>query len=378
MALEAEARSSLESSLGVWCQAECCVERDDPSALPRSTTYSFGVTDVFVEESVRRAECCIEDDPSVLPRNTTYSFGVTDVLDEESVLPSFKDSAVAPKGEADECLAPSQEGVGASTTQGEETEEVAHTHRSCATSIGMCNSEAKEVVPPCPLLSRPSCDIGGGVTYTGQWLGEVRHGQGVLRTAQGQVYFGDIRNNIAHGSGMAKEENGAVYRGQWNGGMRHGHGKLICEDGSTYEGAWHEDKQHGEGVEVYPDGCYQGQFVGGCRHGTGNLAGAGFTYAGQFRSGEMDGSGRCLASDGRSYEGEWRRGGKGGRGVTKWPSGVLHEGEYLRDHKHGRGCFVWPDGRSYKGLWENDELVGDRFLIAEGVEPCGHRRRVGI
>ncbi|CAJ1371268.1 unnamed protein product [Effrenium voratum] len=69
----------------------------------------------------------------------------------------------------------------------------------------------------------------GGVRYTGQWLGEMRHGFGLLER-EGSCYEGQFQNNMAHGSG-----------------------RLVC-GGDTYDGEWREDKAHGFGRHVQKDG----------------------------------------------------------------------------------------------------------------------------
>eukprot|EP00923_Selenidium_pygospionis_P050625 GHVN01087597.1.p1 GENE.GHVN01087597.1~~GHVN01087597.1.p1 ORF type:complete len:113 (+),score=20.91 GHVN01087597.1:98-436(+) len=48
-----------------------------------------------------------------------------------------------------------------------------------------------------PLEDRPEVQLDGGMSYTGQWRGDVREGKGVLKRPDG-TYTGDFRNNKAH------------------------------------------------------------------------------------------------------------------------------------------------------------------------------------
>lgn len=49
------------------------------------------------------------------------------------------------------------------------------------------------------------------------WL--QRHGNGTLKTLQGNVYEGKFGHNLMHGHGIMKYSNGDVYEGSWKNGM---------------------------------------------------------------------------------------------------------------------------------------------------------------
>merc|ERR1719221_1965522 len=49
------------------------------------------------------------------------------------------------------------------------------------------------------LEERGKVELEGGATYTGQWMGSVRHGTGVITRPDGGRYEGQFRDNSAHG-----------------------------------------------------------------------------------------------------------------------------------------------------------------------------------
>eukprot|EP00930_Biecheleria_cincta_P028595 TRINITY_DN19960_c0_g1_i2.p1 TRINITY_DN19960_c0_g1~~TRINITY_DN19960_c0_g1_i2.p1 ORF type:complete len:273 (-),score=27.76 TRINITY_DN19960_c0_g1_i2:113-931(-) len=118
---------------------------------------------------------------------------------------------------------------------------------------------------------RPETRVDEGATYTGQWRGHQRHGEGVL------VVTGP------------SSPSGGTYEGQWREDKLHGFGKWLQKDGSSYEGEWSQDKKNGTGVEKWPDGAtYEGEYLEGVKHGTGNFTSAlGTSYNGHFKHGKV-------------------------------------------------------------------------------------------
>lgn len=49
------------------------------------------------------------------------------------------------------------------------------------------------------------------------WL--QRHGDGTLKTLQGNEYKGKFGHNLMHGHGIMKYSNGDLYEGSWKNGM---------------------------------------------------------------------------------------------------------------------------------------------------------------
>ena len=115
---------------------------------------------------------------------------------------------------------------------------------------------------------------GGGTTYVGNWLGDKKHGHGVMEWRERhERYVGAWRADHPDGHGehvwrIEAPEDAALrqmcnrYRGEWRGGERHGAGTFFYADGSLYEGEWVCGEKHGEGVYVLPGGAvYEGAFA---------------------------------------------------------------------------------------------------------------------
>merc|ERR1719161_2638981 len=62
---------------------------------------------------------------------------------------------------------------------------------------------------------RPVHKFNNEATYTGQWLGNQRDGQGTQVWADGAKYDGQWLADKAHGKGKFIHENGDAYEGQW-------------------------------------------------------------------------------------------------------------------------------------------------------------------
>ena len=80
----------------------------------------------------------------------------------------------------------------------------------------------------------------------------VRHGQGTFTAPSpgGDVYSGDWLNDLKHGNGTFKSANG-TYEGQYQLGKLHGKGIFTYPNKDVYEGVWLHDKKQGKGTFVY-------------------------------------------------------------------------------------------------------------------------------
>eukprot|EP00446_Apocalathium_sp_SHHI-4_P084371 CAMPEP_0177497522 /NCGR_PEP_ID=MMETSP0369-20130122/35091_1 /TAXON_ID=447022 ORGANISM="Scrippsiella hangoei-like, Strain SHHI-4" /NCGR_SAMPLE_ID=MMETSP0369 /ASSEMBLY_ACC=CAM_ASM_000364 /LENGTH=464 /DNA_ID=CAMNT_0018974677 /DNA_START=9 /DNA_END=1403 /DNA_ORIENTATION=- len=211
------------------------------------------------------------------------------------------------------------------------------------------------------LVECPEMEIENGARYVGQWLGDERHGRGILVTRDGLRYEGHFKHNMAHGRGLFIEADGSRYEGQWDQDTKQGHGVYTHIDGTTFEGQWRKDVKSGTGTEVWADGAlYQGEFFNGFKHGVGIYRGnGGVEYEGQFREDKMHGEGCYKFAGGRKYFGQWADGHMTGAGRMEWPNGAVYDGGYLNDLKSGEGSFLWPDGRTYSGGWLNGKQHGE-------------------
>lgn len=193
----------------------------------------------------------------------------------------------------------------------------------------------------------------GGARYRGQWLGDQRHGHGVLTQLDGERYEGQFRKGTAHGRGFLVDSDGSLYEGQWLDDKKHGFGMYTFPDGTTYEGQWADSKKHGTGSELWADGAkFEGQFADGFKSGAGIYRDcSGLEYIGQFRNDKMDGIGTYVFECGRRYSGHWHAGRMHGHGKMEWATGVMYEGGYENGLRSGLGTITSPDGSSYSGNW---------------------------
>lgn len=224
------------------------------------------------------------------------------------------------------------------------------TNSNCSTSAG--SRSGYQSMRSDGLEDRRPTPIDGGLgMYTGQWLGDTRHGAGSVVWSSGQRYDGQFRNDLPHGRGIFIEADGGCYDGRWELGKRHGHGIYRHADGTVYEGLWVNDLKSGSGAEQWTDGArFEGQYSNGLKNGAGIYTADGNEYVGEFHDDRMHGTGRFTFRDGRVYQGEWRHGKMHGEGRMDWPSGAVYEGTFKDGQKSGNGTFT-HDGQSYVGQW---------------------------
>lgn len=93
-----------------------------------------------------------------------------------------------------------------------------------------------------------------GQIYEGNWVDDLKCGQGRMIYANGDVYTGEWSNDMRNGNGKLKSQSGASYEGEWKDDVREGQGTIVNCDGSRYVGEFHADKRHGTGVLYRKDG----------------------------------------------------------------------------------------------------------------------------
>lgn len=98
------------------------------------------------------------------------------------------------------------------------------------------------------------------------------HGRGVYThhketdEVQTGEYNGSWQNGKKHGEGMHRYRNGDVYKGSWQNGLRHGHGtytyyERTANQSVKYVGNWENDKKHGKGTMTFSNGdIYEGDW----------------------------------------------------------------------------------------------------------------------
>ncbi|GJM61568.1 hypothetical protein [Persicobacter diffluens] len=78
--------------------------------------------------------------------------------------------------------------------------------------------------------------------YEGQWLNNLRNGEGEYYWINGDHYAGTYKNGKRNGQGTYHFKSGEQYIGEWKDDLRHGKGKLINAKGKILlEGDWEDD-----------------------------------------------------------------------------------------------------------------------------------------
>ncbi|XP_074581767.1 phosphatidylinositol 4-phosphate 5-kinase 6-like isoform X2 [Curcuma longa] len=172
-----------------------------------------------------------------------------------------------------------------------------------------------------------------GDFYTGQWCGNVPHGQGKYLWTDGCMYEGEWHNGKTMGKGKFSWPSGATYEGEFKAGFMDGYGTYIGALGDTYRGTWSINLKHGHGVKSFASGDY---------------------YDGEWRCGVQDGHGRYVWKNGNEYVGQWRAGIVDGRGTLVWANGNRYDGGWENGLPKGNGNFRWADGGLYVGYWSKE------------------------
>ena len=121
------------------------------------------------------------------------------------------------------------------------------------------------------LVYKSAQTLADGSLYEGLWNSESDQieGLGVRVISDGSLIESFFVAGKANGRGRRiTHQDKEVYNGNWVDDLRHGEGLLTTEEGTQYTGSWQEDKKHGEGHERWTDGAYyKGQYVNGLKQG---------------------------------------------------------------------------------------------------------------
>lgn len=97
----------------------------------------------------------------------------------------------------------------------------------------------------------------------------MKHGQGIMHYACGDVYEGSWANNSPNGVGSMIFNSGTTYAGNWENGRFNHYGVLKKNEGKPdyykYEGMWSNGLREGKGrfetlTELY-DGAWKSDLV---------------------------------------------------------------------------------------------------------------------
>lgn len=172
-------------------------------------------------------------------------------------------------------------------------------------------------------------------------------------------YMGDYSaTNFRHGQGLMRYYNGDVYEGTWIANRREGRGLLRRADGEVYEGLWKKDKQHGYGHISYPDGSsYKGLMQDGARAGEGVMVYPnGDEFFGNFVNDLIEGEGTMRYKNGDVYVGLWKNGARHGQGeYTLKRTGVTVKGNFYKGLIEGPGTVEYPGISLFVGTFERGE-----------------------
>lgn len=179
-----------------------------------------------------------------------------------------------------------------------------------------------------------------GNTYKGETLGTLRHGNGRLTCANGDVYTGQWCYGKREGAGHAvfdrrpsrddAQPRPVCYNGQWKEDQTHGEGTCTYEDGAVYTGEWYKDQRSGWGKHTFSNKDW---------------------YEGEWDADTMHGQGRLTLTDGSFYECSWKAGQPTKKG--KWSSAdgqTEYEGQFSgKLLRHGFGTLHQTGVRKYMG-----------------------------
>ncbi|GMF16294.1 unnamed protein product [Phytophthora fragariaefolia] len=174
------------------------------------------------------------------------------------------------------------------------------------------------------------------------------------------IYEGSVRRGKFHGLGtlhirmaFARGE----YAGEWKEGQRHGYGIERLDNGELFEGYWAHDRHNGPGELVLADGSrYDGSFRRGLWHGHGvRTLANGDRITGEFHDGFLNGPGAIDFADGRHYAGAMLCTRCHGQGILVFPNGDRYEGPFEDDEMHGEGVFISRSGNGEGTLGGKNE-----------------------
>ena len=148
------------------------------------------------------------------------------------------------------------------------------------------------------------------ITYFGEVVDYKKNGKGE-EISDEHRYIGEFLGDLRHGEGRLEFlKNGDLYEGEFNRGEITGKGLYIWSSNKQrYKGDFVKNIKHGKGVYKWPDGTeYEGEYVDGIREGNGIYRwNDGRVFKGKFKNGKPDGKGK-LSYNGITINCEYKDG----------------------------------------------------------------------
>lgn len=145
-------------------------------------------------------------------------------------------------------------------------------------------------------------------------------------------------------------------------------------NGTRFEGEWRYGQLTGTGNYAKPDGeKYIGQFRKFLRHGHGQITYSNADqYVGDFDTDIRHGHGIYTFANGDRYEGDFRNGKADGQGGYTFAGGDRYTGEFLNDEFHGQGTYLFASGGKYVGEYRLSKRHGaGTTFLANGDKYVG-------
>jgi len=97
-------------------------------------------------------------------------------------------------------------------------------------------------------------------SYTGQYVANLKEGEGVFEYPDKGKYQGNWRHDKRHGDGVYWYPNGDIYSGEWRFGTKHGRGTFIHAESNARLVGTYVDGKFVKGKWAVADSTYTGGY----------------------------------------------------------------------------------------------------------------------
>lgn len=152
----------------------------------------------------------------------------------------------------------------------------------------------------------------------------------------GDRYEGEFKDSLKHGKGVEKFANKDMYIGSYENGKSSGYGEYYWSNGSHYKGNFKEGLREGDGF--YKNSNSE-------------------QYRGQYKADKKNGYGEFIWASGNVYKGNFADDLREGQGEMMWTDGSFYRGEWVGGIQNGLGELMIPNKSHVKGMFKNNVLV---------------------